>query len=63
MDKDVLHSFLSEYKKELGNKIESKETKEEFENLVLALADKIVPIDGVIAPVCRLVKAIKKQIK
>ena len=59
MNKDVLHSFLEEFRKELGDRIKTEEAKAAVSALMLSLADKILPIKDVITPIKTFIKAIK----
>jgi hypothetical protein len=59
MNKDVLHSFLEEFKKELGDRVKIEEAKDSLIDLLVSLTDKILPIKDVITPIKTFIKAIK----
>lgn len=59
MNKDVLHGFLEEFKKELGDRVKIEEAKDSLIDLLVYLTDKILPIKDVITPIKTFIKAIK----
>lgn len=59
MNKDVLHSFLEEFKKKLGDSVKTEEKKRAIKNFVLSFADKILPIEDVITPIHKFISEIK----
>ena len=59
MNKDVLYSFLEEFRKELGGSIKTEEANAAVSTLMLSLADKLLPIKDVITPIKTFIKAIK----